>query len=80
MFLQKTEVQKASLLGQRLVGGASEVASTFMEELGKQYNVVLRDEASAPQFIIEVLVFYMHLVDRSTGREVKLPIAKKTKK
>lgn len=64
MSSHRTEIEKADLLGERLVGGATEAASIIMEELGKRYNIVLCDENTAPLFIIEVMVFYMHLVDR----------------
>lgn len=59
-----SEKQKADLLGERLVGGATETAAIITEELGKRFNVGFRDGNGAPQFIIEVIVFYMHLVDR----------------
>jgi hypothetical protein len=65
MFSHRTEVAKADLLAKRLVGGATEAASVIMEELGKRYRIVLQDEKCASQFIIEVMVFYMHLVDRA---------------
>jgi hypothetical protein len=58
-----TEIEKADLLGERLVGGATEAARIILEELGKRYNVVLCYDETAPLFIIEVMVFYMHLVD-----------------
>jgi hypothetical protein len=64
MFFRKTEIERADLLGERLVGGATETASIILEEMGKRYNVRLRDADAAPQFIIEVIVFFMHLVDR----------------
>ncbi len=63
MFSHTTEQEKANILGARLVGGATEAASIILEEMGKRYNVVLCEE-TAPLFIIEVMVFYMHLVDR----------------
>jgi hypothetical protein len=59
------EAGKAKLLGERLVGSAPEAARIILEELGKGYKVVLRNERSVPQFIIEVMVFCMHLIDRS---------------
>jgi len=59
-----TEIEKADLLGERLVGGAVEAARVIAAELGKRYNVGFRDGSTALQFIIEVIVFYMHLVDR----------------
>ena len=64
MSFRKSEIEKADLLGERLVGGATEAASFIMEELGKRFNVGFRDRSWAPQFVIEVIVFYMHLVDR----------------
>ena len=51
-------------LGERLVGGATETASFIVQELSKHYNLAFRDRSATPQFIIEVIVFYMHLVDR----------------
>jgi hypothetical protein len=59
-----TEIDKAELLGERLVGGATEAACIILEELGKRYKIVIRNEESTPLFIIEVMVLYMHLVDR----------------
>ena len=56
--------ERADLLGERLVGGATETARVFMEELGERFSTGLRNSNSTPQFIIEVIVFYMHLVDR----------------
>ena len=47
-----------------MVGGATETATIIMEELGKRFDVSFRDRNTVPQFIIEVIVFYMHLVDR----------------
>ena len=64
MSFRKSETEKADLLGERLVGSATETASFIMEELGKRFNVGFRDRSWVPQFIIEVIVFYMHLVDR----------------
>jgi hypothetical protein len=64
MLSHKTEIEKADLLGESLFGGATETSSFIMEELGKRYNIGFRDEHSAQQFLIEVIVFYMHLVDR----------------
>ncbi len=64
MFFRKTEVDKADLLGERLVGGATEIAATIMDELGKRFSVGYRDRTRVLDFIIEVIVFYMHLVDR----------------
>jgi hypothetical protein len=64
MFSGKTEIEKADLLGERLVGGATETASLIVEKLGQGNNIEFRDDSTAPQFIIEVIVFYMHLVDR----------------
>ena len=64
MSSHRTEIEKADLLGGGLVGGATETASVIVEELGKRYNIGFRDGSIAPQFIIEVIVFYMHLVDR----------------
>jgi hypothetical protein len=62
-FFRTTEVEKADLLGERLVGGATETTTIIMEEMGKRYNVGFRDGNGAQQFVIEVIVFYMHLVD-----------------
>jgi len=62
-FVRRTEIEKADLLGERLVGGASETATIIMEEMGKRYNVGFRDGNGAQQFLIEVIAFYMHLVD-----------------
>jgi len=64
MFSCKMEIEKAELLGERLVGGATESASFIAEDLSKRYNIGFRDSHAVPQFIIEVIVFYMHLVDR----------------
>ncbi len=64
MFARKTEIEKADLLGECLVGGATETATIIMEELGKRFGVGFRDGNVAPQFLVEVIVFYMHLIDR----------------
>jgi hypothetical protein len=63
-MFRKTEIEKADLLGERLVGGATESVAIVMEELGKRFDVGFRDRNTVPQFIIELIVFYMHLVDR----------------
>ena len=64
MFIRKkTEIEKADLLGPQLVGGATELAREIMEELDKRYNVRLRDEDNRAQFGIEVLAFYIHIID-----------------
>jgi hypothetical protein len=48
-----------------LVGGATETASVLLEELSKfDKDIKFRQENGAPQFVIEIVVFYMHLVDR----------------
>ena len=64
MVSHRTENENADLLGGALVGGATEAASFIMEQLGKD-NIRFVDRSSAPQFVSEVVVFYMHLVDRS---------------
>jgi hypothetical protein len=64
MTFSKTEIEKADLLGDRLVIGALATCSSIMEQLNKDYDIRLRDKEVAPQFIIEVAVFYMHLLDR----------------
>lgn len=62
-LFRRSELEKADLLGERLVGGATEVATTVIEETGRRYKVGFRDGNDAQQFVIEVIVFYMHLVD-----------------
>ncbi len=64
MFSRRTEIEKADSLGERLVGGATEAAVIIMEELRKRFNIGFRGGNATPQFIIEVIVFHMHLVDR----------------
>jgi hypothetical protein len=65
MFFHKTEMEKADRLGETLVGGATETASVIIERLTSfGEGVSFRDSSMAPQFVIEVIVFYMHLVDR----------------
>lgn len=56
-------IEKADLLGESLVGGATEAATLIMEELGKRFSVRFRQADSAEQFVIEVIVFYMHMID-----------------
>jgi hypothetical protein len=56
-------VEKADLLGEQLVGGATEIATMIVEEVAKVSPVTFRD-GSALQFAVEIIVFYMHLVDR----------------
>lgn len=51
-------------MGERLVGGATECASVIVEELTKFGEIGFRDSNAVPQFLIEIIVFYMHLVDR----------------
>jgi hypothetical protein len=60
----KTELEKADFLGASLVGGAREAAIMLTEEFGARYNIGFRESGSAPQFIIELIVFHMHLIDR----------------
>jgi hypothetical protein len=62
-FFRKTEIEKADLLGERVVSGATEAATIITAEMGKRYNIGFRDCNGAQQFLIEVIVFYMHLVD-----------------
>ena len=64
MFREKTEIEKANLFGERLVGGTTETATFITEELGKRFGVGFRNENSVKQFLIEVVVFSMHLIDR----------------
>jgi hypothetical protein len=65
MFSHKTEIEKADHLGEILVGGATETASIIIERLTAfAEGIRFRDSSTAPQFVIEVIVFYMHLVDR----------------
>jgi hypothetical protein len=65
MASRKTEFEKADLLGEGLVGNATEIASFILNELGKFDNgIEFRSENTTTQFLIEVIVFYMHLVDR----------------
>ena len=62
-MFRTTEVQKADQLAQCLVGGATEAAKVIAK-MARRPNGSFRDENNAQQFIIEVMVFYMHLVDR----------------
>lgn len=65
MFNRKREVEKADLLGQRLVGGVTEIAVVFTGELAKiDGDLKLRQHVRPEQLIIEWTVFYLHLVDR----------------
>jgi hypothetical protein len=58
-------IEMADRLGAGLVGCGTETASIIVEQLGRiNDDVHFRDEHGAPQFIIEVIAFYMHLVDR----------------
>ena len=57
-------IEMADRLGAGLVRCATETASIIVEQLSKHYDVRFRDARGAPQFIIEVIVFYMHMVDR----------------
>ena len=61
---KRTEIEKADLLGESLVGGASEAATLIVEDLRKRFAVGLREASSSQQFVIEIVVFYMHMVDR----------------
>lgn len=61
----ESELEKADLLGESLVGAATEAAEMLLELLGKDNNVRFRDGVdSALQFVTEITVFYMHLIDR----------------
>jgi tetratricopeptide (TPR) repeat protein len=58
-------IETVDVLGDGLVSGATEIAGSILEELGKFDNSIeLRQENTTTQFVIEVIVFYMHLVDR----------------
>lgn len=61
MIPQRNEIEKADLLGERLVGGATEISLVITEQLG---DIKFPDPNASRQFVIEVIVFYMHLVDR----------------
>ena len=64
MPARKTNIEKADLLGERLVGGASEAVAFLAEELGNRCKVGFLDATKASQFIIEIIAFYMHMIDR----------------
>jgi len=56
--------RKADLLGSRLYAGAREIAILFTEELEKR-DIQFRDEESIERCLIEIFVFYLHMIDRS---------------
>jgi hypothetical protein len=64
MAYDEKEIEKANLLGEGIVGCALEAANFLVEQLQKYYQIGFRAGSWPPQFIIEVIVFYMHLVDR----------------
>jgi hypothetical protein len=65
MFDKKTVIDKAELLGERLLGGVPEIASFLLTELDKiQPGIGFRDENGPERFWIELFVFYMHILDR----------------
>ena len=61
---RKPAFDKADFLGPSLVGGAREAAIMLTEEFGKLHNIAFRESSKALDFLIELLVFYMHLIDR----------------
>ena len=61
---RKPELDKADFLGASLVGGAREAALVLTEEFGKLHNIAFRESSKALDFLVELLVFYMHLIDR----------------
>lgn len=65
MLEKKTEIAKAELLGERLLGGVPEIASFLLTELHKiQPGIGFRDENGPKRFWIELFVFYMYILDR----------------
>jgi hypothetical protein len=69
MLHERNEAEKANLLGERLVGGATEAALLIVEELETRFGLGLRN-GSEQQFATEVVVFYMHIVDRLAFRHL----------
>lgn len=64
---RKTNIEKADLLGEGLVGAASEAVAFLAEDLGDRCKVGFLDAtktSKTSQFIIEIIAFYMHMVDR----------------
>jgi len=64
MLFHKKEIEKADLLGERLVPAARETSAYLVEKLAQGCNIRLRDGSLARQLAIEVLVYYIHWVDR----------------
>ena len=61
--------EKADLLGERLLGAVPEVARFLLEGVGGETVVRLSDK-NLQQLLIELFVFYMHLLDRMALAEL----------
>jgi hypothetical protein len=55
--------QKAELLGERLRGEVPAIASALLSRLDEDYGIK-RGDVDVRQFVIELFVFYMHILDR----------------
>jgi len=65
LFLENDFAEKVELLGEAVVGGATEIASVIVDELSKaREDLEFRTDDESVQYVIEVVVFYMHLADR----------------
>jgi hypothetical protein len=71
MFWKKrlTTEQKADLLGERLLGAVPEVASFILSKLDDTPSVQVT-ERNREQLLIELFVFYMHILDRMAFRHL----------
>ncbi|MEK7404255.1 MAG: hypothetical protein AAB225_04030 [Acidobacteriota bacterium] len=64
MFWKKKSTEdKADAIGERLLGAVPEMANIMLSELGDKYSIHLNDDQTE-RFLIELFVFYMHLLDR----------------
>lgn len=66
MFMENEFAEKVEILGEALVVGATEIANVIVNELSQLCeDLEFCTDDDAVQYVIEVVVFYMHLVDRS---------------
>ena len=67
----ETKLESVDSLARALVDGATELAVMIGEQLDKfSEGIDFRDASAGPQFAVEVIVFYLHLIDRLAFREL----------
>ncbi|MGA2231428.1 MAG: hypothetical protein ABSH22_11060 [Tepidisphaeraceae bacterium] len=61
----KTAIDKANLLGKRLVVGLRGAVASLLADWDRDYGLNFRDQADNRMFALEMLAFHMYVIDRS---------------